>query len=68
MIETTLQLTHSCKLEHVAYGDNAYTSTCLEYVEHSSDHWHSDTVTTIELTEEQAGEIIRFLKKAFPNA
>ena len=41
------------------------TSVNLEYPERSSDYWHSDTETSVEISKEQAVEIVRLLKMAF---
>ena len=37
----------------------------IEYTEHSSDHWHSDTETCIYIDKKKAIEIISFLQKHF---
>lgn len=42
------------------YGDDV----TIEYVERSCDHWHSDTSTTVDISETQAREIIAFLQRA----
>jgi hypothetical protein len=55
-VDDTLKLTKSCWLEHThGYGIE------LCYVEHSSDHWHSNMDTEIDIDRERAMEIIQWL-------
>ncbi len=59
-----LELSSSCKLEATSY-DGGSTYVSIEYVEHSTDHWHSDSNTSLDVSKEQAIEIIEFLKRNF---
>jgi hypothetical protein len=61
MMETkTLEICGSCKLEAETYEDgNSYVT--LEYAEYSSDHYHSDSVTEIEINKKEGAEIVAFL-------
>lgn len=62
-----LELDHRCHFEVTRYEyESIPPDVSLEYVERSSDHWHSDSTTSINLTEEDAGKIIAFLVAAFP--
>jgi len=47
------------------YLDGMKPDVCIEYVEHSSDHWHSNTETCIGIDKVKAIEIIIFLQKHF---
>jgi hypothetical protein len=62
----TLKLSGSCEFTLTTYEGIEHKDVCLEYTEHSSDHWHSDTETSIDLDAEKAADIIAFLHKAFP--
>ena len=59
-----LELSHSCHIEVTRYG-SMEPDVYLEYVEHSSDHWHSDSTTSLKLTEDDARKIIAFLTAAY---
>jgi hypothetical protein len=65
--ERTLSLSHDCKLTHSVWGGIPDRSVSLEYVEHSTDHWHSDSETSVDIYENDARQIIAFLQAAFPN-
>ena len=55
-----LEIFGSCRLESIIYvPGNTYVS--LEYTEHSSDHYHSDSVTEIEIDKDKGAEIVAFL-------
>jgi hypothetical protein len=59
-----LKLTPSCKLTYTNYENIFVKDVCLEYVEHSSDHWHSDSETSIDIDRKMAIDIIKFLMMA----
>lgn len=59
-----LDISGSCKLEATVF-DSFPTMVGLEYTEHSSDHWHSDSQTVIDIDEEAAKKIIAFLQRHF---
>ena len=63
----TLKLSGSCEFTLTTYEGTEHRDLCLEYTEHSTDHWHSDSETSIDLDVEKAADIIAFLKKAFPD-
>lgn len=65
MSEQKLELSPSCSLVMNRYESINVTQVSLDYTEHSSDHWHSDTETSIELDEAKAREIVAFLTAAF---
>ena len=52
-------LTRTCKFE-ISYG-----ALNLEYVEHSTDHFHSDHVTNIEIDEAEARKIIEIMVQVY---
>ena len=62
MTETKkLELTPTCHLEATYYEGIRHMDVTLEYVEHSQDHWHSDSTTSIAIDAEMARKIIAFL-------
>jgi len=62
MRETKLELIPTCAFVLHEY-EVFPMHLLLEYTEHSADHWHSDTETSIEITKEQAGQIVLLLQK-----
>lgn len=54
----------SCHLEYWKWDDYP-TDVNLEYIEHASDHWSSDSHTSVKIDLEMAKNIIAFLKDAF---
>ena len=65
MTETQIELSGSCRFTLTTYKD-VRIGVCLDYTEHSSDHWHSDRETSIPLDADKAREIVAFMHKAFP--
>lgn len=59
-----VKLSHSCSFVFDMWNSKEYP-VCLEYTEHSADHWHSDTETSIDIDKEMAHNIVEFLKKHF---
>lgn len=59
MNETKLEISYGCWLEE-SWGD---VSLC--YVERATDHWTTDSETTIDLDKEKARKIINWLQKKF---
>jgi len=59
-----LEITPACWFEVSVFTDYP-NDVSINYIEHSSDHWHSDKETNIDITKEKAAEIIEFLQKAF---
>lgn len=55
-----LEISGSCYLEYIQYANN-YSCTSLCYTEYSPDNYYSDTHTEIELDNNTACAIIRFL-------
>jgi len=62
MRETKLELSPTCAFVLYEY-ETAPDELMLDYTEHSADHWYSDTETSIEITKEQAGQIVLLLQK-----
>ena len=65
MTETQIELSRSCRFTLTTYKD-VRIDVCLDYTEHSYDHWHSDSETSISLDADKAREIVAFMHKAFP--
>lgn len=61
MTETKLAITPDCRLVMTTYAAGNRELE-LEYIEHSSDHWHSDTDILVTISESKALEMIAFLK------
>jgi hypothetical protein len=61
-----LSLAHSCAFTLTTFEGIEHKTVCLEYTEHSTDHWNSDSETSIDLDADKAKSIIEFLHKAFP--
>lgn len=59
-----VKLSNSCNFVFDMWNSEAYP-VCLEYTEHSADHWHSDTETSIDIDKEKAIELVQFLKKHY---
>ena len=64
MKESRLKINHNCSLVLTTF-DHCPPSVELEYVERSPDPWYSDSETSVEIEEEQAREIVAFLREAF---
>ena len=63
-IETTVKLSKSCEFVLGQYASSgAYVS--LDYTEHSSDAYHSDNETSIDIDKDMAIAIISMLQKAY---
>jgi hypothetical protein len=56
------QLSKDCFFEATTYDNGWPPSLSLEYVEHSSDHWHNNEDTSVDITPEKASELIAFLE------
>jgi len=54
----------TCHLTSTVYSGGSM-DVYLDYIEHSADHWHSDTETSLDIDKDKAVEIINFLKDAF---
>lgn len=65
MKTTSLELSGSCKFECIEFEGGSFPPmVSLDYVEHSTDHYHSDSDTSIDITKEDAEKIIAFLRAA----
>ena len=58
--EDKIELSSGCWLEWYEHW-----GVTLNYVEHSTDHWHSDNETEIDIDAEKAKQIIDFLQRKF---
>ena len=65
MKETQVEIGSTCHITKTEYGENVEPSITLDYIEHSSDHYHSDNETSLDIDKEKAIEIIKFLQDAF---
>ena len=60
MINDKLELTPDCWLEDLGWGD---INLC--YTEHATDHWNSDSETTVDVDRDTAEKIIAWLQSKF---
>ena len=58
-----LELGGSCHLEATRW-DSFPTQVSIEYVEHATDHWNSDSTTSVDIDADMARKIIAFLSAA----
>lgn len=65
MTEEKIQISSTCHFIKTTYGENVPPDISIDYTEHSTDHWHSDSETSIDIDKEKAIEIINFLSDAF---
>jgi len=63
--ETKLELGSGCNLVITEYGPDVSPDLTLDYIEYSTDHWHSDSETSIDIGIQKAVDIIEFLKKVY---
>ena len=56
-----LKLTSDCCFEWDKWGNKVY----LNYTEHSTDHWSSDTVTSVDIEKDEAQKIVDFLRSKY---
>lgn len=64
MKERKVVIGSSCAFVETTYGEGI-KDVDLQYTEHSTDHWNSDSETCLTITKEKAAEIIEFLRGAF---
>ncbi len=62
---TKVEIGSTCSLERVVYDEAFSPEITLEYIEHSSDSWYQDNVTSLDIDKEKAIEIIQFLEESF---
>ena len=62
MTTTAVKLATSCELILTEYSTGA-KDLALDYTEHATNHWGSDTETSIALDKHKAQEIIALLQK-----
>lgn len=62
MKTTEYSLSGTCGLVSIEYSEEL-KDVCLEYIEHSGDYWSTDT--SIDITKEDAKNIIKFLQDAY---
>lgn len=59
-----VKLSNYCEINLSEYANGARTKeVTLDYVEHSSDYWHSDTETSVDIDKTKAMEIIALLQE-----
>lgn len=63
--EIKLEISGSCSFVITRYGPDVAPDLALDYTEHSQDHWHSDSDTSIDIDINKAYQIIEFIKKAY---
>jgi hypothetical protein len=64
-IETKVVLSSSCVIELTEYESVFKPDITLDYTEYSSDPYHSDNYTSIDIDKEMAISIIAILQKAY---
>ena len=64
IIDEKLNIGNSCRLI-ANYISDMQPDVAIEYTEYSTNHWNSDTETSINIDKNKAIEIIEFLKKHF---
>ena len=52
-------------VETIFEGSPEYNSLCLEWVEQSSDYWHSDNEVSIDISRRDAIKLIKVLNNHF---
>lgn len=65
MKQTQVEIGGTCHLTKTEYGENVRPDITLDYIEHSSDHYHSDNETSLDINKEKAIEIVKFLQDVF---
>jgi hypothetical protein len=65
MQTTKVEIGGACNLVLEVYGDGAHQDLCLEYTEHATDHYSSDTETSITIDRAKAIEIITLLTACY---
>ena len=68
MSEVKLEISPTCELvcyKYQKYLAEDHTEVTLDYIEHSTDHWHSDNETSLDIGKEKALEIIDFLRESY---
>lgn len=59
-----IKLSATCEINLSEYADGARTKeVTLDYFERSSDHWYSDTETSVNIDKAKAKEIIALLQE-----
>ncbi|NOU20413.1 MAG: hypothetical protein HOO93_01250 [Methyloglobulus sp.] len=64
IIDEKINIGNGCCLT-ANYISGMQPDVAIEYTEYSTDHWHSDTETSIDIDKNKAIEIAEFLKKHF---
>lgn len=64
MQKRKLAIGGTCDLVWATY-DCGGKDVSLDYIEHSADHYHSDSQTSLTIDEPMAREIVAFLQAAF---
>ena len=65
-IETRIALSGSCEIVATEWeSDSIANDVSLEYIEHCSDHYHSDNETSIDISKEQPIAMIAMFQKHF---
>jgi hypothetical protein len=64
-IETRVELSKSCEVVLTEYDGGFGSTLTLDYIEHSSDYWHAEDETSVDIDKEMAIAIIAILQKAY---
>jgi hypothetical protein len=65
MKEIKVILSGSCELVRTVYEGNLEDEVALDYTQHSSDNYYSDTETSIDISKEAAIDMVKLLTEAF---
>ena len=64
IIDEKVNIGYKCDLS-ANYISGMKPDLAIEYIEHSTDHWHRDSETSIPIDKGKAIEIICFLQRHF---
>jgi hypothetical protein len=63
--ETKIRLSPSCRVVKTEYGGSIKPDISIDYIEHSTDPYHSDNETSVFIDRESAIEIVELLSGEF---
>lgn len=66
MIEKKIELSSGCTVRFNTWDEGFCPPTVdIEYIERAPHGWYSDTETSVDITKEQAIELVKLLKETF---
>jgi len=63
MLNEKIELSSTCIIS--SEGSEYWKDLCIQYTEHSQDHYHSDSETEISITREKARNIVKLFAEHF---